>query len=63
MSLFESLAKAAIGIVKTPIAIAADIVTLGGTLNEEVRDETYTGETLSEVWDNLKDATKSGEQT
>lgn len=52
--MLESLTKAAVAVVATPVAIAADVVTLGGTLTD--RKESYTGEMLDKVKDNLDDA-------
>ena len=57
MSLFdiaESLTKAAVNVVTLPVSVAADLITLGGTCVG--KDETYTGETISDLIDNLKDA-------
>ena len=54
--ILESLTKATLGVVvKTPLSVVADVVTLGGTLTD--RDQTYTGEALEEVMDNVNDAT------
>ncbi len=53
---FESLAKAAIGVVTVPVAAVADIVTLGGVLTD--KDKTYTGEAASDILKNLKNATR-----
>lgn len=54
--IFESLAKATVGVViKTPLSIAADVATLGGALTD--RDKPYTAEALEEVMDNINDAT------
>ena len=40
--ILESLTKATLGVVvKTPLSVVADSVTLGGTLTD--RGETYTG--------------------
>lgn len=50
------LAKAAVGVVVTPVAMAADIVTLGGELTD--RKESYTESTLKDVVKNLENATK-----
>ena len=52
--MLESLTKAAVAVVATPVAIAADVVTLGGTLTD--RKESYTGEMLDKVKDNLDEA-------
>jgi hypothetical protein len=40
-------------IVKTPIAIIADITTLGGTLSD--RDEPYTKSVISKILDDVVD--------
>jgi len=54
--LLESLTKAAVGVVTVPVGIVADVVTLGGVLNDR---ESYTKEAVSDVMDNLKDAVTS----
>jgi hypothetical protein len=56
--MFGELLKAAVGVITVPVAVVADVVTLGGTLTEGHTDSTYTGDTLSKVWDNLEKATK-----
>jgi hypothetical protein len=53
--LLESVAKAAVSVATLPISVAADIVTMGGAVND--KEQTYTGENLSNVIDNLKNAT------
>lgn len=56
--MLTSLTKAAVGVVvETPMAIAADIVTLGGSLTD--KDEPYTAKAISKVVENLSDATDS----
>jgi hypothetical protein len=52
----EDLAKAAVGVVTIPVAVVADVVTLGGALTD--RDEPYTATAASDVIKNLKNATK-----
>lgn len=52
--LFESLAKAAVAVVTVPVAVVADVVTLGGSLTD--KRETYTGEAVGDFVDNLKNA-------
>jgi hypothetical protein len=52
--MLESLTKAALGVVTVPVAVVADVVTLGGLLTD--RDEPYTAEAVGDVVDNLKDA-------
>jgi hypothetical protein len=54
--MFDSLLKAVVGVVVTPASLAADIVTLGGTLSD--RDEPYTVEALKDILKNLENATK-----
>lgn len=54
--LIEGLAKAAIGVVTVPVAVAADVVTLGGSLTDKSRP--YTAEAVSDVVRNLANATK-----
>ena len=53
---FESLTKAAIGIVVAPIDVVADVVTLGGTLTDQ--EKPYTVQRAEQVMDNLKKSTK-----
>lgn len=54
--IFNDLAKAAVSVVSTPVAVAADIVTLGGSLTD--RDKPYTEEQLSNLVKNLQNAAK-----
>lgn len=54
--MFSELFKAAVGVITVPVAVVADVVTLGGTLSDKRNDSTYTGDTLSKVWDNLEKA-------
>lgn len=51
--MFGSLLKAAVGVVLTPVAVVADVATLGGTLTD--RKESYTGQVLDAVEKNLSD--------
>lgn len=53
--MFEDLAKAALSVVTVPVSVVADVVTLGGALTD--KDESYTLEALSDLLDNLKNAT------
>jgi hypothetical protein len=58
---FGSLLKAAVGVVvETPIALAADALTLGGSLTE--KREPYTATALKKVADNVAKATDPGER-
>lgn len=54
--ILESLAKAAASVVTVPVAIAADVVTLGGSLTD--KEKPYTAEAVGDLVDNLKDATR-----
>ena len=54
--MLESLAKAAAAVVTVPVAVVADVVTLGGSLTDE--EKPYTTEAVSDMVDNLKDATR-----
>lgn len=55
--MFGSLLKAAVGVVvETPIAVVADVVTLGGSLTD--KDKPYTAEAIEKVVGNVQDATK-----
>lgn len=51
--MFGSLLKAVVAVAVTPIAVVADVATLGGTLTD--RKESYTGEALDAVEKNLSD--------
>ena len=54
--MLESLLKAAVGVViETPLAVAEDIVTIGGALTD--KNEPYTVTALKKVIDNIEDAT------
>jgi len=55
--MFGSLLKAVVGaVIETPIAVVADVVTLGGTLTDN--KSPYTSEAISKVVDNVQKATK-----
>jgi len=54
-ALLNDLAKAAVGVVvETPVAIAADVLTLGGSITD--KDEPYTATALKRVMDNVEHA-------
>jgi hypothetical protein len=54
--MMKSLGKAAVGlVVETPIAVVADVVTMGGALTD--KDEPYTKTALEKVVDNVERAT------
>lgn len=51
------LAKATVGLViETPIAVVADVVTMGGVLTD--KDQPYTATALEKVMENVENATK-----
>lgn len=52
--MLESLAKAATAVVTVPVSLAADVVTLGGSLTD--KDKPYTAEALGDLVQNLQDA-------
>jgi len=54
--ILNSLTKAAVSVVSLPVSVAADVVTMGGALNDKPRP--YTAETLSDLIRNLENATK-----
>ncbi|MEG0991351.1 MAG: hypothetical protein RSN88_10860 [Gordonibacter sp.] len=54
--MLTSLAKAATAVVTVPVAVAADVVTLGGSLTD--KHKPYTAEAVEDFVDNLKDASK-----
>jgi len=54
--ILESLTKAAVGVVTLPVAVVADVVTLGGALTE--KEEPYTARAASDVLKNLSNAAK-----
>ena len=64
-SMFESLAKASLGVLTVPVALVADVVTLssrtlsgttiGGACTD--KEEPYTSEAVSDLVRNLKNAT------
>ena len=52
------LTKAVVGVVvETPIAVVADVVTMGGFLTE--KNEPYTAKTLKKIMKNIENSTKS----
>ena len=51
------LAKATVGLViETPIAVVADVVTMGGALTD--KDQPYAATALEKVMENVENATK-----
>jgi hypothetical protein len=54
LGLITSLAKAAVAVVEVPVAVAADVVTLGGALTE--KDKPYTATAVEHLVKNVQDA-------
>jgi hypothetical protein len=54
--MLESLTKAATAVVTVPVAVVADVVTMGGALTD--KEKPYTAEAVSDLVQNLKDASK-----
>lgn len=55
--MLESLVKATVGVVvETPIALVADVVTLGGSLTDKTAP--YTAEAVSKVVENIQKSTE-----
>lgn len=52
--ILESVTKVAVNVVTLPVSVAADVVTLGGSLTD--KNKPYTVETVSDLVQNLKDA-------
>ena len=52
--LFESVVKAAVGVVTLPVSVVADVVTLGGALTE--KETPYTVKNVEDIVTNLGDA-------
>lgn len=52
--MLESLAKATLAVVTVPVALVADVVTLGGSLTD--REKPYTVDAVSHAVQNLENA-------
>ena len=61
IKMLSGLTKAAVGVVvETPLSIAADFVTLGGSIND--RDEPYTATAVKKVVKNVQESTEADEK-
>ena len=61
IKMLSGLTKATIGVVvETPIALAADFLTLGGSITE--RDEPYTATAVKKVVKNVQESTDGDEK-
>lgn len=49
-----SIAKAAVAVVEVPVAVVADVVTLGGALTDQ--DKPYTATAVEHFVDNVQNA-------
>lgn len=56
--ILRSLTKAAVGVVLTPVALVADVVTLGGFLTNQ--DVPYTVDAIAGIMGNIEDALMGG---
>lgn len=54
--LLEDLTKAAVSVVKLPVAVVADAVTLGGSLTDQRKP--YTAQAAEDLVKNLDNASK-----
>jgi len=55
--MFNNLFKAVVGAaVETPIAVVADVITLGGSLTDQ--EKPYTAKAFSKVVENIQESTK-----
>lgn len=58
--LLNDLAKVAMGVVKLPLDVAADVVTMGGALTD--KNKPYTVEGIEKVMENLNNAVDPKQQ-
>lgn len=54
LGMLGSLAKAAVSVVEIPVAVAADVVTLGGSIND--KDQPYTATAVEHLVENVQNA-------
>lgn len=61
IKMLSGLTKATVGVVvETPLSIAADLATLGGSITD--RDEPYTATALKKVVKNVQESTEEDEK-
>jgi hypothetical protein len=53
-SIFGDLAKAAVAVVTVPVAVVADVVTMGGALTD--KDQPYTADAIEDFVKNVNNA-------
>jgi hypothetical protein len=57
IEMFDNLFKAVVGaVIETPVAVVADVVTLGGSLTDQ--ESSYTAEAVSKLVENIQESTK-----
>jgi hypothetical protein len=56
---FKKLLQSAISVAITPVAVVADIVTMGGICTDQ--EKPYTLQTLGNAWDKAKEAVEEDE--
>lgn len=60
LNLAESLLRAGVAVVRLPVAVVADTITMGGALTD--RDESYTASAAKDLVENLEDAASPREK-
>ena len=60
--ILKSTIKAASAVVDVPVSAAADIVTMGGVLNDKKGGGTYTGDAAERFVQNVKDIADPGKE-
>ena len=55
LNIFKGLTKAVVSTVTLPVAVVADVVTLGGVLNDK---PCYTKKQAEKIMEGIEDATK-----
>jgi hypothetical protein len=53
-NILNSVVKAAVSVVEIPVAVVADVVTLGGAVND--KDQPYTATAVEHLVQNVQDA-------
>jgi hypothetical protein len=54
-NILKGLTKAVVGVATLPVDVAADVITLGGALND--KEQPYTAKKLGKIMDALDEAT------
>ena len=54
--IFQSLTKAGVGLVAVPVALVADVVTLGGALTD--KEQPYTADAVSDAVKNIQNVAR-----